>query len=104
MVLLNRKDWVSMFKARSDMTEAQAREAVEAMSKALLESLEKGNIVKIPGVGTIRRNYSAPRSQFVGHLNRFYNVPASYIHSFKPVQSLKARARRDAETNAHPGA
>ena len=89
MVLLNRKDWVSMFKARSDMTEAQAREAVEAMSKALLESLEKGNIVKIPGVGTIRRNYSAPRSQFVGVWTALEDIDPSS----GPLQYVKGAHR-----------
>ena len=104
MVMLNRKDWIAMFKARADLDEDQARKAVDAMHSGLLESLTSGNVVKIPGIGTLRRSFAAPRSQFVAHLNRFCDVPASYIHSFKPVKSLKDRARRDAEKNASSGA
>ena len=38
------------------------------------------------------------------NLGRFCDVPASYIHSFKPTRALKTRARRDAETSIHAGA
>ena len=104
MVLLNKKDWVEMFKARADLSEEEANRAFGAMQAALIGSLSAGNVAKIPGIGELRRSFAKPRSQYVAHLGRFFDVPASYIHSFKPTKALKARARRDAETSIHAGA
>ena len=104
MVLLNKKDWVAMFKARADLSEEEAKRAFSAMQTALIGSLSAGNVAKIPGIGELRRSYAKPRSQFVAHLGRFCDVSASYIHSFKPTRALKTRARRDAETSIHAGA
>lgn len=104
MVLLNKKDWVAMFKARADLSDEEAKRAFGAMQSALIVSLSAGNVAKIPGIGELRRNFSKPKSQFVAHLGRFCDVPASYIHSFKPTKALKARGRQDAETSIHAGA
>ena len=104
MALLNRKDWVLMFESRAELTEGQARKATDALEKAIVASLTTANVVKIPGVGTLRRSYAPARSQFVAHLNKFYDVPASYNHSFRPVRSLKLKARSDAEADIHAGA
>jgi nucleoid DNA-binding protein len=104
MVLLNQKDWISMFKARAGLGDNEAKQAFDAMRKALIESLSAGNVAKIPGLGELRRSFAKPRSQYVAHLGRFCDVPASYNHSFKPTKSLKTLARRDAETCLHAGA
>ena len=104
MVLLNKKDLVEMFKARAGLGDAEAKQAFDAMRKALIDSLSAGNVAKIPGFGELRRSFAKPRSQYVAHLGRFFDVPASYIHSFKPTKALKARARQDAETSIHAGA
>ena len=104
MVLLNQNDWIAMFKARAGLGDDEAKQAFDAMRKALIDSLSAGNVAKIPGFGELRRSFAKPRSQYVAHLGRFFDVPASYNHSFKPTKGLKMMARRDAETSLHAGA
>ena len=49
MVLLNKKDWVAMFKARADLSEEEAKRAFSAMQSALIGSLSAGNVAKSAG-------------------------------------------------------
>ncbi|MCA0188853.1 MAG: HU family DNA-binding protein [Proteobacteria bacterium] len=94
MVLLNRKDWVEMFKMRAGLDEKTAEKVASAMEGGIKDGLSVVHRVNIPGVGQLHRRFRKGRQQYVGSVGRFCEVEDSYRYSFKASSGMKRVAEQ----------
>jgi len=75
---LNRSDLVSAIAAKADLTKADADRAVAALQEVLIESLGKGEAVKITGLLSVERVERAARTGRNPRTGEEISIPAGF--------------------------
>lgn len=75
---LNRSDLVSAIAAKADLTKADADRAVAAFQEVLIESLGKGEAVKLTGLLSVERVERAARTGRNPRTGEEISIPAGY--------------------------
>lgn len=75
---LNRSDLVSAIAAKADLTKADADRAVAALQEVLIESLGKGEAVKLTGLLSVERVERAARTGRNPRTGEEISIPAGY--------------------------
>jgi DNA-binding protein HU-beta len=86
---MNKNDLVGVVADKSNISKAQATEAVDALFDAITDSLKKGDEVRLVGFGTFvvsKRKASTGRNPATGAPLK---IPASNQAKFKPGKGLK---------------
>ncbi|MGP7959210.1 HU family DNA-binding protein [Sanguibacter sp. A247] len=75
---LNRSDLVSAIAAKAELTKADADRAVAALQDVLIESLGKGEAVKLTGLLSVERVERAARTGRNPRTGEEISIPAGY--------------------------
>lgn len=75
---LNRSDLVSAIAGKADLTKADADKAVAALQEVLIESLSKGEAVKVTGLLSVERVERAARTGRNPRTGEEISIPAGY--------------------------
>ena len=75
---LNRSDLVSAIAAKADLTKADADRAVAALQEVLIESLGKGEAVKLTGLLSVERVERAARTGRNPRTGEEIQIPAGF--------------------------
>jgi DNA-binding protein HU-beta len=75
---LNKSELVSAIADKSDLTKAQAEEALNAFQEVLIESLGKGDAVKLTGLFSVERVERAARTGRNPRTGEEIAIPAGY--------------------------
>ena len=75
---LNKSDLVSAIAAESGLTKAQAEDAVNALETVLVDSLSKGEAVKITGLLSVERVERAARTGRNPRTGEEIAIPAGF--------------------------
>ncbi|MED1679334.1 HU family DNA-binding protein, partial [Bacillus subtilis] len=71
------------------VTKKEATPKVEAVFNVIVETLTKGESIKIPGVGTFEVRERAARKGRNIQTGEEIEIPASKVVKFKPAKALK---------------
>ena len=75
---LNKSELVSAIAAKSELTKAQAEDALNAFQEVLVESLSKGEAVKITGLLAVERVERAARTGRNPRTGEEIHIPAGF--------------------------
>jgi DNA-binding protein HU-beta len=75
---LNKSELASAIAAKADLTKAQAEEALKAFQEVLVESLSKGEAVKVTGLLSVERVERAARTGRNPRTGEEIQIPAGY--------------------------
>ncbi len=75
---LNKSELVSAIAAKSDLTKAQAEDALNAFQDVLVESLAKGEAVKLTGLLSVERVERAARTGRNPRTGEEIQIPAGF--------------------------
>ncbi|ACZ32268.1 histone family protein DNA-binding protein [Xylanimonas cellulosilytica DSM 15894] len=75
---LNKSELVSAIAAKSELTKAQAEDALNAFQEVLVESLAKGEAVKLTGLLSIERVERAARTGRNPRTGEEIQIPAGF--------------------------
>jgi len=75
---LNKSDVVSAVAAKSSLTKAQAEDAINALQAVLVESVAKGEAVKLTGLMTVERTERAARTGRNPRTGEAIAIPAGF--------------------------
>jgi DNA-binding protein HU-beta len=75
---LNKSELVSAIAAKSDLTKAQAEDALNAFQEVLVESLAKGEAVKLTGLLSVERVERAARTGRNPRTGEEIQIPAGF--------------------------
>jgi DNA-binding protein HU-beta len=75
---LNKSELVSAIAAKSDLTKAQAENALNAFQEVLVESLGKGEAVKVTGLLSVERVERAARTGRNPRTGEEIQIPAGF--------------------------
>ncbi|GAA4840418.1 HU family DNA-binding protein [Luteimicrobium xylanilyticum] len=75
---LNKSELVSAIAEKSDLTKAQAEDALNAFQEVLIESLGKGEAVKLTGLLSVERVERAARTGRNPRTGEEIAIPAGY--------------------------
>ncbi|QAY63902.1 integration host factor [Xylanimonas allomyrinae] len=75
---LNKSELVSAIAAKSELTKAQAEDALNAFQEVLVESLSKGEAVKITGLLAVERVERAARTGRNPRTGEEIQIPAGF--------------------------
>ena len=86
---VNRTELVAQIAERADLTKAKADEALAAFQAVLVESLAKGEAVKVTGLLSVERVERAARTGRNPRSKETIEIPASQTPVFKAGKALK---------------
>ena len=86
---VNRTELVAQIAERADLTKAKADEALAAFQAVLVESLAKGEAVKVTGLLSVERVERAARTGRNPRTKEVVEIPASKVPVFKAGKALK---------------
>ena len=86
---VNRTELVAQIAERADLTTAKADEALAAFPAVLVESLAKGEAVKVTGLLSVERVERAARTGKNPATGATIEIPASKAPAFKPGKAFK---------------
>ena len=86
---VNRTELVAQIAERADLTKAKADEALAAFQAVLVESLAKGEAVKVTGLLSVERVERAARTGRNPRTGEECLIPASRVVKFTPGKALK---------------
>lgn len=86
---LNRTDLVAAIAAKAGLTKTDADAALNALQEVLVESLEKGEAVKVTGLLSVERVERAARTGRNPQTGATIEIKAAKVPSFKPGKALK---------------
>jgi DNA-binding protein HU-beta len=75
---LNKSELVSAIAAKSELTKAQAEDALNAFQEVLVESLAKGEAVKLTGLLSVERVERAARTGRNPRTGEEIQIPAGF--------------------------
>ena len=86
---MNKTEFVGEVAEKLGVTKKEATPKVEAVSNVIVETLTKGESIKIPGVGTFEVRERAARKGRNIQTGEEIEIPASKVVKFKPAKALK---------------
>lgn len=86
---INRTEVVAAIAERAGLTKTQAEAALGAFQDILIDSLSKGEAVKVTGLFSVERVERSARTGRNPRTGEEIQIPASYGVSFRPGLSLK---------------
>ena len=102
---VNRTELVAQIAERADLTKAKADEALAAFQAVLVESLAKGEAVKVTGLLSVERVERAARTGRNPRTGEEIKIPAGYGVKLSAGSTLKkAVSKLRADPQQHCGA
>ena len=95
---VNRTELVAQIAERADLTKAKADEALAAFQAVLVESLAKGEAVKVTGLLSVERVERAARTGRNPRTGEEIKIPAGYGVKLSAGSTLKKAVSSDALT------
>ena len=95
---VNRTELVAQIAERADLTKAKADEALAAFQAVLVESLAKGEAVKVTGLLSVERVERAARTGRNPRTGEEIKIPAGYGVKLSAGSTLKKAVPSDALT------
>ncbi|MGX6580118.1 MULTISPECIES: HU family DNA-binding protein [Bacillus] len=86
---MNKTEFVGEVAEKLGVTKKEAAPKVEAVFNVIVETLTKGESIKIPGVGTFEVRERAARKGRNIQTGEEIEIPASKVVKFKPAKALK---------------
>ncbi|MCX2809660.1 HU family DNA-binding protein [Bacillus sp. ChL18] len=86
---MNKTEFVGEVAEKLGVTKKEAAPKVEAVFNVIVETLTKGESIKIPGVGTFEVRERAARKGRNIQTGEEIEIPASKAVKFKPAKALK---------------
>ncbi|MEA3446517.1 MAG: HU family DNA-binding protein [Bacteroidota bacterium] len=71
-------------------TQKEVRDFLNVLTKIILETLDSGKAVPLPGFGTFRTQLMKPRKTFNPNDRKYYMMPEKRVIHFSPCSSLKS--------------
>ncbi|MGY3839462.1 HU family DNA-binding protein [Bacillus atrophaeus] len=86
---MNKTEFVGAVAEKLGVTKKEATPKVEAVFNVIVETLTKGESIKVPGVGTFEVRERAARKGRNIQTGEEILIPASKAVKFKPAKALK---------------
>ncbi|MFH6684980.1 HU family DNA-binding protein [Bacillus amyloliquefaciens] len=86
---MNKTEFVGAVAEKLGVAKKEATPKVEAVFNVIVETLTKGESIKIPGVGTFEVRERAARKGRNIQTGEEIEIPASKVVKFKPAKALK---------------
>ncbi|MEC2162861.1 HU family DNA-binding protein [Bacillus velezensis] len=86
---MNKTEFVGAVAEKLGVAKKEATPKVEAVFNVIVETLTKGESIKIPGVGTFEVRERAARKGRNIQTGEEIEIPASKAVKFKPAKALK---------------
>ncbi|UWD95722.1 HU family DNA-binding protein [Bacillus velezensis] len=86
---MNKTEFVGEVAEKLGVTKKEATPKVEAVFNAIVETLTKGESIKIPGVGTFEVRERAARKGRNPKSGEEIDIPATKAPAFKAAKALK---------------
>ncbi|WP_181219553.1 HU family DNA-binding protein [Bacillus subtilis] len=86
---MNKTEFVGAVAEKLGVSKKKATPKVEAVFNGIVETLAKGESIKIPGVGTFEVRERAARKGRNPQTGEEIDIPATKAPAFKPAKSLK---------------
>ncbi|CAI6276642.1 HU family DNA-binding protein [Bacillus subtilis] len=86
---MNKTEFVGAVAEKLGVSKKEATPKVEAVFNGIVETLAKGESIKIPGVGTFEVRERAARKGRNPQTGEEIDIPATKAPAFKPAKSLK---------------
>ena len=86
---LTKKDIIEAIAEKYGMTKKDAKAMLEAVMDTLVETLEAGNSVALPGFGKLKIVERAARTAHSPATGEVIEVPAKKVVRFGPAKALK---------------
>lgn len=91
---MSKADLISEVAKKVGLTQAQAKEAVDAVLDAVTATLKKGQKVQLIGFGTFEVRKRKARTAINPQTRQKIQVPATKVPAFKPGAELKAAVKK----------
>ena len=101
---VNRTELVAQIAERADLTKAKADEALAAFQAVLVESLAKGEAVKVTGLLSVERVERAARTGRNPRTGESVSVSEKAIPVFKTGKEMRLRLNRAGIGDEQPSA
>ena len=86
---INRTELIAKIAEKASLSKTDADKAVAALQDVLVDSLSKGEAVKITGLLAVERTERAARKGRNPRTGKEINIPASKVAKFTPGKGLK---------------
>ncbi|MEC1289440.1 HU family DNA-binding protein [Bacillus mojavensis] len=86
---MNKTEFVGAVAEKLGVSKKEATPKVEAVFNVIVETLAKGESIKVPGVGTFEVRERAARKGRNIQTGEEIEIPASKAVKFKPAKALK---------------
>ncbi|RCL01417.1 MAG: DNA-binding protein [Candidatus Tokpelaia sp. JSC085] len=86
---MNKKELISSVAAMADFPKKQAAAAVDAFINSVMNTLKKGEDVRLPGFGSFEVARRGASRGINPSTRETFNIPARNIPKFKPGNILK---------------
>lgn len=91
---MSKADLIGEVAKKVGLTQAQAKEAVDAVLDAVTATLKKGQKVQLIGFGTFEVRKRKARTAINPQTRQKIQVPATKVPAFKPGAGLKAAVKK----------
>ncbi|MBN2051798.1 MAG: HU family DNA-binding protein [Spirochaetales bacterium] len=88
---MTKQELIKELAARSEITQKDAREVLEAILEEIVLILEEGDHYNQPGFGTFRSEIKNERISYNPSLKKRMRLPVSRKATFRPSEKLKRR-------------
>jgi nucleoid DNA-binding protein len=86
---MNTSDLVTVLAENWDMTQAEVREFLDAVTQTFTENIASGNSFTIPELGTFSTTTRKKRKSFNPHYEQYMELPPKRVVDFNPSKGLK---------------
>ena len=90
---MNKTDLIASVSASTGMPQEAAHRAVNATIEIIIDAIQDGDSVNIPGFGTFSRKHRNARKGINPRTGDTVDIPETFIPSFKPGKRLKDAAK-----------
>ena len=88
---LNKKELIREISERTNLSQKQATEALDAFVELVPKELSQGRDVRLMGFGTFTTRVRPAREALVPNTGEKVNVPEKRVPAFKPGKYLKEK-------------
>jgi len=92
---MNKKELIKAIAAKTGLSQKDVRAVIDAFIEVVIETLKKGEEVKITGFGTFTRSLRKARTYKNPQGGRPIEVPDRYVPVFRVGSKLKAEATKE---------
>jgi DNA-binding protein HU-beta len=86
---MNKAETIQTLATKADLTQAQAKAALEALLAAWTEALAGGEVIALAGFGNFKTTQRAARNGINPKTKQPIKIPAKTAVTFKPASALK---------------